>query len=74
MVNSLIPRFLLLVDLFVPVVPSNHLNSSSFLLCCFEKRKSSKGELFHVNGKLIEIVDSFTNLGIVFNHTGTIQH
>ena len=39
----------------------------------FLKRKTSKERLFHVNEKLIDIVNSFTYLGIVFNHTGTFN-
>ena len=52
---------------------SLEINIDKTKICVFEKRRSPKDQLFHINGKLIEIVDSFTYLGIVFNYTGTFN-
>ena len=49
------------------------INVKKTKICIFEKRKSICDINFYINGKVVEIVDSFTYLGIKFSYTGTFK-
>ena len=50
------------------------INVNKTKVCIFEKRKSRHDFIWKVNDEIIEIVDSFTYLGIRFYYTGCMKH
>lgn len=51
-----------------------NINVSKTKVCIFEKRKQNCNLNFYINGEMLEIINSFTYLGVTFTNTGNFTN
>jgi len=49
------------------------INVAKTKICVFEEGKQAHKEEFFISNQIVEFVDQFTYLGVIFSHTGKLR-
>jgi len=52
---------------------SLRINVAKTKICVFEEGKQAHKEEFFISNQIVEFVDQFTYLGVIFSHTGKLR-